>query len=130
MDIPSLELNHFITKYEEKSNRDGKKVNVYCLNYGLAKKNNIIWGRAQGTIYRKYFIERIFNFTSLVLEQIRETKSPKTTRPDPTVRPPSRYQTDVLRCANGDFPCDSCGKIRNFRCVRVVFGDFVIMVLS
>ena len=52
------------------------------------------------------------------------------TRPDPTVRPPSRYQTDVLRCANGDFPCDSCGKIRNFRCVRVVFGDFVIMVLS
>ena len=52
------------------------------------------------------------------------------THPDPTVRPPSRYQTDVLRCANGDFPCDSCGKIRNFRCVRVVFGDFVIMVLS
>ena len=52
------------------------------------------------------------------------------TLPDPTVRPPSRYQTDVLRCANGDFPCDSCGKIRNFRCVRVVFGDFVIMVLS
>ena len=51
------------------------------------------------------------------------------TLPDPTVRPPSRYQTDVLRCANGDFPCDSCGKIRNFRCVRVVFGDFVIMIL-
>ena len=49
--LESLELNHFITKYEEKSNRDGKKVNVYCLNYGLAKKNNIIWGRAQGTIF-------------------------------------------------------------------------------
>ena len=32
--LESLELNHFITKYEEKSNRDGKKVNVYCLNYG------------------------------------------------------------------------------------------------
>ena len=28
------------------------------------------------------------------------------TRPDPTVRPPSRYQTGVLRCANGDFSCD------------------------
>ena len=52
------------------------------------------------------------------------------TRPDPTVRPPSRYQTGVLRCANGDFPCDSCGKIRIFHCVRVVLGDFVIMVLS
>jgi len=52
------------------------------------------------------------------------------TRPDPTVRPPSRYQTGVLRCTNGDFSCDLCRKIRIFRCVRVVFGDFVIMVLS
>ena len=52
------------------------------------------------------------------------------TRPDPTVRPPSRYQTGVLRCANGDFSCDLCGKIRIFRCVRIVLGDFVIMMLS
>lgn len=52
------------------------------------------------------------------------------TRPEPTVRPPSRYQTDILRCANGDFSCDLWGKIRFFRCVRVVFWDFVIMVLS
>ena len=52
------------------------------------------------------------------------------TRPDPTVRPPSRYQTGVLRCANGDFSCDLWGKIQIFHCVRVVFGDFVIMVLS
>ena len=52
------------------------------------------------------------------------------TRPDPTVRPPSRYQTGVLRCTNGDFSCDSWEKIQIFRCVHVVFGDFVIMVLS
>jgi len=52
------------------------------------------------------------------------------TRPDPTVRPPSRYQTGVLRYTNSDFLCDLCGKIRIFRCVRVVFEDFVIMVLS
>lgn len=52
------------------------------------------------------------------------------TRPEPTVRPPSRYQTSVLQCANGDFSCNSRGKIQIFRCVRVVFGDFVIIVLS
>ena len=52
------------------------------------------------------------------------------TRPDPTVRPPSRYQTGVLRCANGDFSCDLWRKIRIFRCVRVVFGDFVIITLD
>ncbi len=52
------------------------------------------------------------------------------TRPDPTVRPPSRYQTGVLQCANGDFSCDLWIKIRIFHCVLMVFGDFVIMVLS
>ncbi len=44
------------------------------------------------------------------------------TRPDPTVRPPSRYQNGMLLCANGDFSYDLRGKIRIFRCVRVVFG--------
>ena len=52
------------------------------------------------------------------------------TRPDPTVRPPSRYQTGVLRYASGDFSCDSWERIQIFRCVHVVFADFVIMVLS
>ena len=46
------------------------------------------------------------------------------TRPDPTIRPPSRYQTGVLRYTNSDFLCDLCGKIRIFRCVRVVFRNF------
>ncbi len=61
---------------------------------------------------------------------IRDYSMIEATRPDPTVRPPSRYQTDVLWCANGDFLCDSYGKIRIFHCVRMVFGDFVIIVLS
>lgn len=52
------------------------------------------------------------------------------TRPEPTVRPPSRYQTGVLWCANGDISCDLREKIRIFHRIRVVFGDFVIMVLS
>ena len=52
------------------------------------------------------------------------------TRPDPTVRPPSRYQTGVLQCANGDFSCDLWIKIRIFHCVRVIFWNFVIIVLS
>ncbi len=72
--LMSLELNHFISKYEEMSNRDAKKVNIYCLNYGLAKKNNIVWGRPQGSEYRKYFIERPFNYTNMILEEIKEVQ--------------------------------------------------------
>ena len=40
------------------------------------------------------------------------------TLPEPTVLPPSRYQTGVLRCTNGDFSCDSCG-ILEFSTVSV-----------
>ncbi|SFH98761.1 hypothetical protein SAMN04487861_11064 [Selenomonas ruminantium] len=72
--LASLELNHFISKYEELSNKDGKKVNVYCLNYGLAKKNNIIWGKPSGGEYSKYFVGRPFNYSSLILNQLRELK--------------------------------------------------------
>ena len=52
------------------------------------------------------------------------------TRPEPTVLPPSRYQNGVLWGVNGYFSYVLCGKIWIFHCVRVVFGDFVIIVLS
>ena len=52
------------------------------------------------------------------------------TLPEPTVLPPSRYQNGVLQKLNGYFSFILCGKIRVLRCVRVVLGDFVIMVLS
>lgn len=65
--LASLELNHFISKYTEQSDRDGKKVSVYCLNYGAAVNNNILWGRKSGAVYRKYFIERPFNYSKIIL---------------------------------------------------------------
>lgn len=52
------------------------------------------------------------------------------TRPEPTVLPPSRYQNGVLHRLNGYFSSILCEKMRIFHCVRVVFGNFVIMVLS
>ena len=72
----------------------------------------------------------IFRYSIFYLVLINNYSMIVATRPDPTVRPPSRYQTGVLRCTNGDFSCNLCGKVRIFRCVRMVFGDFVIIVLS
>lgn len=65
--LETLELNHFISKYAEQSNRDGKKISVYCLNYGLAVKNNILWGKKSGSTYRKYFTERPFNYSKTII---------------------------------------------------------------
>lgn len=72
--LESLELNHFISKCEERSNRDQKKVNIYCINYGLCEKNNILWGKHEGRAYRTYFIERPFNYTKIILQQISKIK--------------------------------------------------------
>ena len=35
--LGSLELNFFISKYNEMSNKSGKKVSIYALNYGLLR---------------------------------------------------------------------------------------------
>lgn len=72
--LKTLELNHFISKYNEMSDRDGNLAYVYCINYGLAKKNNILWGKPNGSEYRKYFIERPFGFSKFVKEFIFNSK--------------------------------------------------------
>jgi hypothetical protein len=72
--LKTLELNHFISKYDELSDKDGNLVYIYCINYGLAKKNNIFWGKPKGTEYRKYFIERPFNFSKVIKDYMSTTK--------------------------------------------------------
>lgn len=63
----SLELNYFVTKYYEQSDRDGVPISIYALNYGLCKSNNIIFGRPKGNSkYRKYYISRYFDNNELL----------------------------------------------------------------
>jgi len=65
--LSTLELNFFLTKYYEMSDRDGRKVSVFALNYGLCQKSAIIFGRPTGkTEYRVYYIERIFDCTPIL----------------------------------------------------------------
>lgn len=73
--LTTLELNYFISKYGEMSDKDGNLVSVYCINYGLAVKNNLLWGKPKGSRHRKYFIERPFNFNPLIKEFLASAKS-------------------------------------------------------
>lgn len=77
----TLELNHFISKYNDLSDKDGNIVYIYCINYGLAKKNNILWGKPKGSKYRKYFIERPFNFSKVIEDYMSTTKKIQCTNP-------------------------------------------------
>lgn len=72
--LNTLELNHFVSKYDEMSDKDGNPVYIYCINYGLAKKSNIFWGKPKGNEFRKYFIERPFSFSKLIKEFIASSK--------------------------------------------------------
>lgn len=71
--ISSLELNFFISKYNEMSNKSGKKVSIYALNYGLSLYENIRWGKPTGTEHRTYFIETPFNFNPIISGFLKST---------------------------------------------------------
>jgi DNA-binding MarR family transcriptional regulator len=70
--LSSLELNFFLTKYYVMSDRDGRKVTVFALNYGLCQKSSIEFGRPSGKReYRLYYVERIFDYTAILQEYLR-----------------------------------------------------------
>lgn len=76
--LRTLELNFFVTLYYEMKDRDANKVSVFALNYGLCQKYGLSFGRPSGQReHRLYFVERIFDYTSLLrkfLESNQEIK--------------------------------------------------------
>jgi len=65
--LSTLELNFFLTKYFEMRDRDGRKVSVFALNYGLCQKSSVAFGRPSGKRdYRLYYVERIFDYTPIL----------------------------------------------------------------
>ncbi len=72
--VKTLELNFFISKYNEMSDRDGDKVSIYSINYGLAEVLNLRWGKPEGSESRKYFIARPFDFTKKIETFLKESK--------------------------------------------------------
>jgi hypothetical protein len=76
--LSTLELNFFVTKYFEMKDRDGRKVSVYALNYGLCTKYAISFGRPEGRReYRLYYVERIFDFTSILKHYLQSNQEIK-----------------------------------------------------
>ena len=83
--LSTLELNFFLTKYYVMSNRDGQRVSVYALNYGLCEKYSITFGRPTGTReQRLYFVERVFDFNPILQDYI---------------------------ASNQEITCDNCGEM-------------------
>ena len=101
--LKTLELNFFISKYSEMSDKDGQLSSVYCLNYGLCQKFNLLWGR---TKHRKYFIERPYNFYSLIKDFLDTSKSIHCSNSDCN-QTFNQDQLSFLEFSN--FRCNKCG---------------------
>lgn len=70
--LATLELNFFLTKYFVMSDRDGRKVTVFALNFGLCQKQSIEFGRPTSKREdRLYFVGRPFDFSSILQEYLR-----------------------------------------------------------
>ncbi|MFZ6798380.1 winged helix-turn-helix domain-containing protein [Undibacterium sp. Di24W] len=106
--LKTLELNFFISKYVEMSDKDGQLSSVYCLNYGLTQKHNLSWGKPKGTKYRKYFIERPFSFNVLIKEFLATSKTTHCTN-DECSQVFSQEHIPLLEFT--DFKCNKCGSL-------------------
>lgn len=103
--LKTLELNFFISKYNDMSDKDGKQSSIYNINYGLAHKLNILWGKPKGTDSRKYFIERPFAFTKIITDFLNESKYIHCINPACN----KNFSVDDLKFLEfTNFKCNSC----------------------
>ncbi|UII28518.1 hypothetical protein LVD15_08825 [Fulvivirga maritima] len=103
--LKTLELNFFITKYNDMSDKDGVQSSVYAINYGLSRRLNIPWGKPDGSKHRKYFIERPFNFNKLIIEFLKESKKIKCSNPECE----KEFGMEDLKFLEfNNFKCNSC----------------------
>lgn len=73
--LATLELNFFLTKYFEMTNREGQKVAIFALNLGLCEKYAIVFGRPTGErAFRLYFVERVFDYSPQILNYLRNNQ--------------------------------------------------------
>ena len=71
----------------------------------LSKKLNIPWGKPEGVQYRKYFIERPFSFTKLIVGFLNESKRIQCINPDCK----KEYSIDQLKFLEfNNFKCNVC----------------------
>ena len=72
--LSTLELNFFITKYNEQKDQDANLNVFYYLNYGLCQKEDIYFGKGND---RKYIIQRRFNYSDIIRNYIQIAKEIK-----------------------------------------------------
>lgn len=106
--LQSLETSFFITKYFEQSDREGVRVSIYALNYGLCVKYQIGFGRPSDRREdRLYFVDRKFDYNSLARAYLNHNQEIKCSNCaaefDLTMLPALKmFHMQCPTCRNGD----------------------------
>lgn len=75
--LASLELNLFLSKYHQMTDKDGKDISIFALYYGLCVRERIEWGYPQRQMrYDKdYFKQRVFNYNTALHKFLSRTQT-------------------------------------------------------
>lgn len=104
--VKTLELNFFITKYNDLSDKDGNLASIYSINYGMAQKNNLLWGKPKAGIYTKYFSQRLFDFNSIIKDFLAKTKEVHCINPECN----KHFTIEEIKYLEfSNFKCNECG---------------------
>ena len=70
--LSTLELNFFLTKRQERLDKDRQKVSIYCFNFGLCQKFGLLFSRPEE--HDGYFVERFFDYSPIIHEYIQQNQ--------------------------------------------------------
>lgn len=71
--LDNLELNGFISIYNQKRDTANVLSNIYCIDLGLCKKFNLIYGKLCDKT-NKHTLPPLFNFNKLIMDYFNETQ--------------------------------------------------------
>lgn len=94
--LDNLELNGFITTYNNIEDNNSNLSIIYSLDFGLCKSNNINFSRAYNGKLLEYFTQARFNMNVLISDYFNKTQ--------------------LLRCDNGhEFPYEMLESLKRFK---------------
>jgi DNA-binding PadR family transcriptional regulator len=93
--LDNLELNGFISTYNKVKDDNNIFSTVYCLDFGLCKKYELIFGRPGIAKTNSHTLPALFNFNNLIIDYFNSTQ--------------------VIRCENGhEFPYKQINEFKLF----------------
>ena len=94
--LDNLELNRFITTYNNIEDNNSNLSIIYSLDFGLCKSNNINFSRAYNDKLLQYFVQSRFNMNVLISDYFNKTQ--------------------LLRCNNNhEFPYEMLDSLKKFK---------------